>query len=245
MCVICYKPKGAGLPNEKTFADMAKYNPDGMGYMCTDGSGYVHMAKGFFNVHDLLKDLSSVTHGKYDDYAIAFHARIATHGQVCDKLCHPFCVGKNTFKKHEKILRATRFVGAMHNGIIPSTTINPAKNESDTSAYCERILPNLLRYGDALLRSHVEVDIGVSRFILMFGDGRVVRAGTWQKDGDCMYSNLNFKSIPVRKYKPSPKSTYTYYPCDSSWMNDWETSIAPAPWDDDSTDMHTRFTLDK
>lgn len=59
MCIICYIPTGAELPDIATFERMQRANPDGAGFMYADGRA-VHIHKGYGNARILYNDITSV-----------------------------------------------------------------------------------------------------------------------------------------------------------------------------------------
>ena len=85
MCIICLKPQGVDLPEDKEIKYMFEHNPHGAGFALQgdihgDGRFLVEYHKGFMNVDDLLEALGP--REKLKDLNVAIHCRIKTSGET-------------------------------------------------------------------------------------------------------------------------------------------------------------------
>jgi glutamine amidotransferase len=93
-------------------------NPDGAGYAIATIDGKLITNKGVLSWDILDEYVATVKNLGEKVTASAFHARIATHGSVCDGNCHPFKIGNGAM---------------MHNGIISIKT-DGIRTDSETFA---------------------------------------------------------------------------------------------------------------
>lgn len=209
MCIICYIPTGAELPELETFERMNKANPDGAGFMYADGRN-VHIHKGYYNASILYADIVDLRK-KYPRAPIVAHFRISTQGGAQPELTHPFPVCGN----YERMRRLdnTCNIGVAHNGVIHEYSAPytyGARNKAqlqynDTMTFIRDFMNPLLRGrekwynapdGDAL-RTAFELVSG-SRLAIMSGNGHVELIGHYYTDNGCYYSNESYK--PPRPY---------------------------------------------
>lgn len=87
MCVIIYVPKGVELPSKDELR--AAYNRN------HDGCGFVSKSDHYrsLNFESFLKRLLK----RKIDEDVIIHFRLATHGSVSIKNCHPFRIGDYWF----------------------------------------------------------------------------------------------------------------------------------------------------
>ncbi len=175
MCVIIYKPENQPLPDIETLAACYHRNRHGMGF-CTS-SGTIRHTMSFSRFCSEL--------GKVDESEAAIlHFRLATHGSIGVKNCHPF---------HDK----AHSLFFAHNGVLPIEATND-RTDSETF-FKDLFLPMLDRCGwdSKILWDWVNVERGASRFIFMRGN-EVKTLGYWLGLNGCFYSNMNWKM----NYKP-------------------------------------------
>ncbi len=118
MCLIVYSPKGEPI-ERRTFEWARYFNPDGIGVMSSRGVGKFTGRGCARRAWQYLNRLaaSRVPHG--------IHFRLATHGKVTRRNCHPF-----------QAPRSDAIV--MHNGILVETAEMATPQRSDTSIFVER-----------------------------------------------------------------------------------------------------------
>jgi len=188
VCIIVASPQGKIVPKE-TLAECFRCNPDGAGYMYSDGNELV-VEKGFFTFDEF-----------YDNYAphaekkIILHFRIKTHGEKNKDNCHPFLISDD--------------MAFVHNGIIKIEEDHP--EYSDTWHFNEKIIKPMYRdnraflkrlYNQELIKSY----IGWSKLVFMDRKGRssILNAekGIW--DDGVWYSNNSYqppKKYPIQQYQ--------------------------------------------
>lgn len=168
MCCILYIPSGVKTPPITTLKAIHRATPHGIGFADTDGNSVKTL--------DLSVFLQAVKRRR-TEAACIIHFRLATHGSISEKNCHPF---------HDP----NTDIWFAHNGVM---SIRPKNDMTDSEIFFrERFLPRLNEYGDTPeLWDYVERERGSSRFVFMRGD-RVVTLGTWHNHRGVYYSNLNW-----------------------------------------------------
>lgn len=178
MCCILYIPAGVKMPTQSTFRLIYKANPHGMGFADTDGNSVKTL--------DLSVFLLAVKQRR-TEAACIIHFRLATHGSISEKNCHPF---------HDP----NTDIWFAHNGVLP---IHSHDDMTDSEIFFrERFLPmyhgivdgkrlDLLDGDKERLWRYVESQRGSSRFIFM-RDDMVVKLGQWHTRNGVYYSNLNW-----------------------------------------------------
>lgn len=141
MCIIIVKPQGVKLPSDNLLRRAATYNHDGFGFMTEDGVVYHSMDINLF--------LAVLHRCESKDKAIAIHFRMATHGSVSLKNCHPFTY------KNEVIM--------MHNGVLP---IESKNDKTDSEIYLHKVGAKVLRKGLTCPQTAKIFDVFGSRFAL-------------------------------------------------------------------------------
>lgn len=232
MCIICYKPKGIELPKDDEIVHMFNRNPDGAGFAVQgwfyteDENGEIDRSKdpvfgimykkGYMTSEALLKALHEI---KYpENYNIAIHCRIKTHGEVDEGTCHPFPLGGNYnylrqtsgFVKFEpNQVRGVLF----HNGTFTSLGGKLNKNSSDTQDFVAGVATKYLgksKMPNELSQAIVNELIGTSRVLVMYPNFnfQTLRMGSWYEHKGCWYSNMGYK----QEYTTVTKTTYTQTP---------------------------------
>ena len=192
MCIIAIKRAGIPLPDEKVFKTMFENNSDGAGFMYNYNNRVI-IQKGYMTYQTFIHALKLLAE-KVDiqNTSVVFHFRIATHGSVCQGLCHPFpLTHKIPVLKHQNT--ACR-IGIVHNGIIP---IKPRNGISDTMEYIASRLTKIERecpefYKSKKKRKAILAEIN-SKMAFLDCDGNVYTVGNFINDNDILYSNDSYK----------------------------------------------------
>ena len=167
MCILIYKPKHAQMPSIEILDKAMRHNPHGFGFVSSNHKLYKTMSYERF-----LQELAKVD----DSENCIIHFRLATHGSICRRNCHPF---------------KQRDVFFAHNGILRIQPINDM-TDSET-AFKTLIYPSVAKYGlfSDEVGKVVDSIIGYSKFAMMQNDN-VRLFGAFTKVKDCYYSNLRF-----------------------------------------------------
>lgn len=149
MCCILYIPSGVKTPPITTLKAIHRANPHGIGFVDADGNNLKTL--------DLSCFLQAVKQ-RHTDAACIIHFRLATHGSISEKNCHPFYD-----KDHD--------VWFAHNGVLP---IRSTHDRTDSEIFFrEGFIPALEDsngYDDPELWRYVEQERDSSRFIFMHGN---------------------------------------------------------------------------
>jgi hypothetical protein len=202
MCVIAYKP--AELPvNMEVLKHCWDQNSDGAGLMFAE-NGKLKVAKGFMKWRSLKRYLKRRGLDSLADLPVVFHFRIATHGSVTERNCHPFKINEN--------------LAMMHNGVIRNVdNMIGTEDISDSEFFANRYVRDAFSFiGVADLKEGQPINelydlyIGASKLLFMDNNGEIAivneRAGTWLKFGlgkDWWFSNTHWQAL----VKPTKKTT--------------------------------------
>lgn len=168
MCIIIVKPSGVELPSDNLLRVAAAANRDGCGFM-TDG-GVVYRA--LYGDIDLF--LAVLRGCAPKEAAVAIHFRMATHGSVAVKNCHPFTYRGELFM--------------MHNGVLP---IASEHDRTDSEIYLRRVGGRLLRHGLSSGEAARTFDVRGNRFAVLDAKRRhIALFGDFQTVGGVSFSNL-------------------------------------------------------
>lgn len=198
MCIIIYKPTTAAFPSKKTLKTCFRANPDGAGYMTTDG-GRVHIKKGFMTFSAFWKSLQAERHAGGDERAFVLHFRIGTQGGTRADLTHPFPLSDNM--RDLRALDCLSNIGIAHNGIISLTSsgyFGTAVDYSDSMRFIVDYMSLIIR-GSAWWKNDKNIKLVErltphNRFAVMDGGGHVTLTGAgWIEDSGCYYSNESYK----------------------------------------------------
>ena len=210
MCVICYKPMGVQFPSKTKIKTMFKNNPNGAGFMYSDGKN-VYIKKGLMTIGEFNAELNKVR--SHTEYPFVLHFRITTNGGTSKGLTHPFPL--STDFKELTATSVTTDIGIAHNGIIPMTDY-ANKGVSDTAEFIRRYLTRLIHSetdidGDIL--DIIEACIE-SKLAILTASADVHLIGKFVQDGNGVYySNTSYQK---RKKTASTTSTKLYtYPSDT------------------------------
>ena len=212
MCIIAIYENGT-RPNVDSVKAMMKNNSDGAGIAWAQG-GNVHAVKGLTTAAAVMDIVAGIPVGA----SIVFHARIATHGDVCGGLCHPFPVTRKLAPT--AAAWSSTSSAFFHNGILRAWSPSQASRLSDSAVFCADVVAPLQLLGrvrrDAIL--HKIAISTASKFAIIDADGHISRLGDgWIHEGGVWYSNHTFRapSYGVRPYgfgtsyisRPSSTST--------------------------------------
>lgn len=221
MCIIIYKPEGAALPRKKELRRLFASNPDGAGFMYRDG-GAVVIRKGFMTFDGLYRALPR---GAGD---LVVHMRIATHGGVNPRFCHPFPL--STSLKKLTRLEARADIGIAHNGVISLT--GSASDMSDTMAFIrEYAAPLVAAVGltDWSAR-FMEAAVDSSRLAIMDAASTgVTLLGKWYEHDGCFYSNTGYRSTPLYSRSDYLRGYYAGYYDTDGYAGRWSTASTKQP----------------
>jgi len=195
MCIIAIKPAKAAKPTREMFDAMIKGNPDGFGYMTWSAEKGLQVRK-TMDSKLYLKWVNKIP----DEQPVVYHMRIATHGSVQVKNCHPF-------------QDATKTWGFAHNGVL---SIHNEGDMTDSETFFKRIAMPFI-YAGMLPESKpfdkmVEAIIGYSKFVFLHR-GEIFKYGNFIKEGDLYFSNTSYKPYPKVTYVRPVCSGYGYTNC--------------------------------
>lgn len=191
MCVAIHVPPGAKVKHE-TLQDCERSNEDGAGVAWAE-HGAVHWIKGldYTGVADLLRDLPLDSHK-------LVHFRVATVGEPCIELCHPFTIEKKP--SLEATGRAKEVL--IHNGhwgnwdtVQHLTGRLPAGPWSDT-----RMMARILHMFDRAKVIEALSKAG-QKLALLHRANVVERHGVWQMFEGAWFSNMAWQ---VSNWRPGP-----------------------------------------
>jgi len=215
MCVICFKPQGVAIPEERVLKQMHDANSDGQGFMVAQG-GRLLGAK-FATFEELVEASKSIR----PESPVVFHFRLATHGNKDMDGAHPF-----PFPLSKETAYAHQFeapMAVMHNGIISGwgeraytngqwqsgckwdfekkeyvdekTGLSPSAKKilSDTQDYLiwlseDRDICNRLQHLDKAVLKMVAKWAG-GKWALMRDSGKVRLLGSWEEVDGLWVSN--------------------------------------------------------
>lgn len=189
MCIICAKAKGIKRPTDEQFEAMMESNPHGFG-MATFENGRIVVRKTMLP-EQYMKWVKKVK----DETPAIFHMRIATHGSVSEKNCHPFISDDGQW-------------AFAHNGIL---SIKNEGDMTDSETFFRRMALPLLNGGflphaaDGAFDHMVDAIIGGSKFAFMDNTGAIMTYGPWIEDNGLLFSNTSYRPITFgfSKYYPT------------------------------------------
>ena len=178
MCIIIVNNRKSKLA-KTTLENAFDANPDGIGFAFATKSGIV--IKKFMGNNKAAIDYYYSVARKESIGEILIHARIATHGAVNEKYCHPFIVNKNLCFAHNGILHG---YGTLQH--------------SDTVDFNDKVLKKLPEefYKNPAIMALIGASIGYSKFAFLDEQGKayIVNEGSghWDKTRN-WYSNDSYK----------------------------------------------------
>lgn len=201
MCIVVAKPAGVGIPSDAILSQCFSGNPHGAGIMYSKG-GRVHWVKGLMTYPDFKRELYTITSQINSKITpMVFHFRIATHGAVDEKNCHPFPISPNYDTM--RALRGSCKLALAHNGIVRITSSMSDIQEhgvSDTMAFIRHIVHpvvashgGMLKFLDTFEIPQMVNAASGSKIAFLDGDGRLSVHGAFTEDGGVFYSNRSYK----------------------------------------------------
>lgn len=172
MCVILHRPEGITVDWEDLLSAYWA-NSDGCGLMWFDGPK-VRVSRGMWSDDEMLDRVCDLGEREY-----ILHLRIATHGVVSRKNCHPFPVGGGGWVAHNGILRIKQ----------------DREDRSDTWHFARNFREGQFanKLSDAGFVKMLEKAHGeFNRLAFALPGGRVVKTGSWKTYAGCEWSNLNW-----------------------------------------------------
>lgn len=197
MCIIIGKPKGIALPPLEHMEESWDSNPHGFSCMWGTKKNKVGVFK-TMSRKDALEFYKSLLKNAsvWNDKAMSFHFRYATHGSKNIQNCHGYLNDELT-------------LGFQHNGIFAIKV--PSKLDITDSEYVFKslIVPAFNDNNNEMPDQEVlDFISGYSNKLSFIFRGNLYTCGNFSKENGCFYSNTSYKKYvyPVRaSYKmPSP-----------------------------------------
>lgn len=218
MCIIVAVPTNVEIPSDEVLRTCFCSNPDGAGFMYSDGKN-VRIRKGFMEWGEFKSALDS--EHIPSDSAVVLHFRIATHGKVQPKCCHPFPISSEPADLGALAIES-RF-GIAHNGVIQGRRTD--QNWSDSMDFVASVVAPLARMNPSFMHSSDAIELlqGACRSKLAIIDnaGDLALVGDFYEDGGVFYSNESY--LPLRTNWSSYGSLFGRWD-DASYYDE--------PWDD-------------
>lgn len=215
MCIILSCKPGV-LPSYEMIETCFEHNPDGAGYMTSDGV-CVHGYKGIMDPVNLYNRIIALAGKKQP---LVLHFRIGTSGGLGGDVTHPYPVTNSLKKLHA--LKWTAPYGIAHNGVLPYGS-DDARHISDTIAFiksdCFTIKkdPRTISSGGLTVSSGAKKKLAGktrgSRLCIMDKTGRVRLIGDgWREAAPgIMASNGSYKPWGSPSYKTATIDDVPFY----------------------------------
>ena len=180
MCIIIVANKNKKIPNEHIKL-ASELNCDGVGISASVNNKLFVYKSISINSDDIIKLYNSIRQVATGD--IVLHFRLATHGNVSDKLCHPFYVNKDLVMFHNGVIRDSISGYNEHN-----------KNESDTKALVNNVLKNFKRgfQNNETIMNMISTSVGeYNRLCFLDSTGKTnyTSSNKWVEHNGILYSN--------------------------------------------------------
>lgn len=181
MCIAILKPKGVSISKE-ILETCHKNNKDGMGFSYIDDDKmYI---KKFMKFDEFYKEFEKVQ----DKSTMIIHFRIATHGKVEVKNCHPFWLN------HRMAL--------IHNGVISG--YGDKDNKTDTQDFIDKVIGNISwkEWKNPCYRELVGKAIGYSKLAILdiTGNYYIINENLGEWSDGIWYSNQSYKPKQTTSY---------------------------------------------
>lgn len=195
MCIAIYIPEFKELSKDilKICNDA---NPDGMGFAFFNDKNELVLNKEVDEKKILRKiDMFPIIRKHFIHKPFLLHFRIATHGKISNRCCHPFRVNETTVFCHNGIL--DNDFGATRDGDTSDTMMF---NKNILQRLSKKELNGLVSGKNDLIKELLEGYIGDrNKMIIMNSKNNVVilneRKGIWDKG--CWFSNDSYKEKKV------------------------------------------------
>ena len=204
MCIIIVANKNKKIPSEHIKL-ASELNCDGFGISASVNNKLFVYKSISINPDDIIKLYNSIRQVATGD--IVLHFRLATHGDVSDKLCHPFHVNKNLVMFHNGVIRDNV---SGYNG--------HDKNESDTTAFVNNVLKNFKKgfQNNETIMNMISTSVGeYNRLCFLDSTGKTnyTSSDKWVEYNGILYSNPDvfYKGEDYRYINPA---TMEYIPED-------------------------------
>ena len=181
MCIAILKPKGVSISKE-ILETCHNNNKDGMGFSYIDGDKmYI---KKFMKFDEFYKEFEKVQ----DKSTMLIHFRIATHGKVEVKNCHPFWLN------HRMAL--------IHNGVISG--YGDKNSKTDTQDFIDKVIGNISwkEWKNPCYRELVGKAIGYSKLAILdiTGNYYIINENLGEWSDGIWYSNQSYKPKQTTSY---------------------------------------------
>ena len=216
MCIIIVANKNKKIPNEHIKL-ASELNSDGIS-ASVNNKLFVYKSISI-NPDDIINLYNSIRQVATGD--IVLHFRLATHGDISDKLCHPFYVNKDLVMFHNGVIRDSVSGYNGHN-----------KNESDTKAFVNNVLKNFKKgfQNNKTIMNMISTSVGeYNRLCFLDSAGRTTYTSSseWVEHNGILYSNPDvfYEGEDYRYINPATMEYITedYYDkyCDSEYHNEY------------------------
>ena len=180
MCIIIVANKNKKIPNEHIKL-ANELNCDGFGMSASVNNKLFVYKSISINSDDIIKLYNSIRQVTTGD--IVLHFRLATHGDISDKLCHPFYVNKDLVMFHNGVIRDSVSGYNGHN-----------KNESDTKAFVNNVLKNFKKgfQNNKTIMNMISTSVGeYNRLCFLDSTGQTTYTSSdkWVEYNGILYSN--------------------------------------------------------
>ena len=180
MCIIIVANKNKKIPNEHIKL-ASELNCDGFGISASVNNKLFVYKSISIKSDDIIKLYNSVRQVATGD--IVLHFRLATHGDISDRLCHPFYVNKDLVMFHNGVIRDSVSGYNEHN-----------KNESDTKAFVNNVLKNFKKgfQNNKTIMNMISTSVGEYNrlcFLDSTGQTTYTSSGEWAEYNGILYSN--------------------------------------------------------
>lgn len=188
MCIAIVKPLGKTISKE-ILETCSKNNPDGCGFAyIKDGTLWINKYMDFESFYKDYKDIEQTS-------PMLIHFRIATHGKVEVKNCHPFKLNNR--------------MALIHNGIISG--YGDKQTKTDTQDFIDKVIGNISwkMWKNPSFIELVDNAIGYSKLCILDTDGNhyIVGESKGEWVDGIWYSNKSYKPKEI-KSSTSSKATY-------------------------------------
>ena len=183
MCIIIVANKNKKIPNEHIKL-ASELNCDGFGISASVNNKLFVYKSISINSDDIIKLYNSIRQVATGD--IVLHFRIATRGDISDKLCHPFYVNKDLVMFHNGVEIDKDIAGHDYNN----------KNESDTKAFVNNVLKNFKKgfQENENIMNMISKSVGNSNRLCFLDSNGVTTYSSsdlWVELNGILYSNPN------------------------------------------------------